>query len=196
MDRQMLATKNQKLVYEVWNRYFNIGKNIKNEEEFIGEGLVALVKAANTYDPDSGVRFSTYAYRCIKNEMSRIIQVNNYEKRRGRDSREVYFYDPLPGDWDGIRYIDALEAETSDLERLEEVESAKKLVEEILSELSEKERELLTEYYGLNGREPKMMKQIAEEWGESNIDKKIAWIRTKIRRKHKFQKRWRELNEN
>src|SRR5206468_2950483 len=33
-------------------------------------GLIGLVQAAQTYDPERGVQFSTYAYRCIENAIS------------------------------------------------------------------------------------------------------------------------------
>jgi RNA polymerase sigma factor (sigma-70 family) len=33
-------------------------------------GMIGLIQAAQTYDPERGVQFSTYAYRCIENAIS------------------------------------------------------------------------------------------------------------------------------
>jgi RNA polymerase sporulation-specific sigma factor len=37
-----------------------------DREDLHSLGLVGLLRAAQTYDPDRGVAFSTYAYRCIE----------------------------------------------------------------------------------------------------------------------------------
>ena len=48
--------------------YDKLSKNqitINHKEDIISEGMVGLVKAANKFDPDKGVKFSTFASSCI-----------------------------------------------------------------------------------------------------------------------------------
>ena len=77
-ERNKLVEENIKLVYHVVHKYFNYG----DVEEFISEGSVGLIRAANTYDKTKKIKFSTYACRCIYNEISKYLNVQNYDCRR------------------------------------------------------------------------------------------------------------------
>ena len=68
MDREKLITDNMNLVYGVYNDWFKNTYFYIDKEDMIGEGMLALVSAANTYKENKG-KFSTYAYVCIKNAM-------------------------------------------------------------------------------------------------------------------------------
>ena len=68
MDRDNLIINNINLVYSVYNTYFKNTNFYIDKEDLIGEGMLGLVKAANTYNPNKN-KFSTYAYNCIKNHM-------------------------------------------------------------------------------------------------------------------------------
>lgn len=70
-DRDELATNNQKLVFYVarWYR-----KYLCDPDEIYGAGIIGLVEASKTYDPDKGIMFTTYATRCIRNRMSKVIR--------------------------------------------------------------------------------------------------------------------------
>jgi RNA polymerase sigma factor (sigma-70 family) len=46
-------------------------------EDLESFGLVGLVQAARTFDPNRGVQFSTYAYRCIENAISGALERAN-----------------------------------------------------------------------------------------------------------------------
>ena len=68
MNRDDLIIQNLKLVYSVYNHYFKNTSFYIDKEDLIGEGMVALINAADTYIPNKK-KFSTYAYVCIKNAM-------------------------------------------------------------------------------------------------------------------------------
>jgi RNA polymerase sporulation-specific sigma factor len=64
MTAKELAEANIKLVYLIAHRYKNLGEF----EELVANGMVGLVKAARNYQ-EGRVAFSTYACRCIENEI-------------------------------------------------------------------------------------------------------------------------------
>ena len=69
LDRESLVLDNQRLVYHMFDKLSKNQITITHKEDIISEGMVGLVKAANKFDPDKGVKFSTFAGSCIRNEM-------------------------------------------------------------------------------------------------------------------------------
>ena len=68
MNVDQLILDNLKLVPHIVQRYFHA--SIKRyEDDLIAMGNLGLVKAARTYDPSRGVKFTTYACKCIWQEI-------------------------------------------------------------------------------------------------------------------------------
>lgn len=64
-SEEMLFKNNQKLIYHVINKL-----NLKyNFEDFIGYGNIGLFNAYRMFDLDKNMKFSTYAYKAIRNEI-------------------------------------------------------------------------------------------------------------------------------
>lgn len=63
---QILAENNIGLAYYFAQQY--VGNGIEYDD-LKSLALVGLVKAANTFNPDNDIKFSTYAAVCIKNEI-------------------------------------------------------------------------------------------------------------------------------
>lgn len=56
--------------------------NILSEaDEYFDVGMVGLVSGAKTYDSNSGYAPSTYLYKCIYNEILKVLRVENARKR-------------------------------------------------------------------------------------------------------------------
>lgn len=70
-SRDKLVTENLGLVHLCANRFRNRGIEY---EELYSSGCVGLVKAANSFDEDRGVKFSTYAVPVILGEIKRIFR--------------------------------------------------------------------------------------------------------------------------
>ena len=64
-DREKLILDNMKLVYKLISVYY---PTYKSDEDVRQEGMVGLIKAVDTYDKSKS-KFSTYASRCILNEI-------------------------------------------------------------------------------------------------------------------------------
>ena len=62
--RQKLILHNLRLVSHIVRKYYSASKN---QEDLISIGTIGLCKAIDSYDPEAGTRFATYAARCIQN---------------------------------------------------------------------------------------------------------------------------------
>lgn len=70
---------NEKLVYFVINRHF---PDLRRDEDIIQQGRIGLWKACESYD-DGKSKFSTFAVKCIFNEIMREIRHRAKERRLG-----------------------------------------------------------------------------------------------------------------
>ena len=119
-------------------------------EDLVNEGNIGLMKAAQRFDPDRGVRFITYAVWWIRQSMLRAI------KAQGK-------VPAIPVD----EALEAGEAAIEDiaLPRPEEQLTRKLMKAEIataLTELPERERKILDERFGLSSRPPSTLAQMGE----------------------------------
>lgn len=66
-ERDEKIISNLKLVNHIlWKQFPNLAYN----EDAFQIGCIGLIKAVDTYDENSGAAFSTYASKCISNEIS------------------------------------------------------------------------------------------------------------------------------
>ena len=142
--KKVLTEHNLRLVAHIAKKYQNV------EEDMISIGTIGLIKAIDSFDAGKG-KLSTYASRCIDNEMLMFLRA------RKKISREVSLYEPIGTDREGneINLLDIIEQDQDDVvDRLETADRLGRLAGLIHETLSEREREIITLRYGLaNGRE-------------------------------------------
>lgn len=81
------AEEHTRLVYKIYYKYFkNIAESRNMKEDYIQEGMVGLVQAAQRFDPAKEIEFSTFACSYIKGFMLRF---NDYVL--GRNDRQKEF---------------------------------------------------------------------------------------------------------
>jgi len=159
--RNTLIIHNMRLVAHIAKKYQNTEEDM---EEMISIGTIGLIKAVMTFQPQKGSRLSTYAARCIDNEL--LMHLRN----RRKSSREVSIYEPIGTDKEGnqINFMDIIESDEPDvIERMDKnskICQLQKLLPEILSD---REREIIILRYGLLDDQPVTQKQIAERLGIS-----------------------------
>jgi len=73
--RNKLIEDNMPLVKHIYDRSFKFCRS--DGDDIIQAGYVGLIKAVDTFDPERGVNFHTYAHRLIFSEMVRFIQKDN-----------------------------------------------------------------------------------------------------------------------
>ena len=69
--REQFAMENMGLVYSIAKRFFDRGTD---REDIIQLGVIGMLKAIDTFDPDMGCVFSTYAVPLIMGEIRRFLR--------------------------------------------------------------------------------------------------------------------------
>lgn len=148
-----LIEKNMRLVIFIAQKYFNAGIET---DDAISAGSLGLVKAANTFDFAKNVKFSTYAGRCIENE---ILMCARSAKRR---QREVSLYKPVSVDGDGgeLLVMDILET-GEDISKHAEDEAEIIILRNAIKKLSAKDQTIIKLLFGLENTEKKSQEEVA-----------------------------------
>ena len=128
-------------------------------EDLVSIGTIGLMKAVNTFDYTKNIKLATYASRCIENE------ILMYLRKTGNSKIELSFDEPLSTDWDGneMTLRDVLGTEPDEISQNIEYEDEKKLLRKIVSNLPEKEKNIMNRRFGLNGYKALTQKQLADE---------------------------------
>ena len=153
--RQTLIERNLRLVVYIARRFENTGINI---EDLISIGTIGLIKAITTFDPQKAARLSTYAARCIENEILMFL------RSKRRRSREVSLYEPIGTDKEGneINLLDVIESTPVDIvEDCYMRENTSYLLRSLKDTLTEKEYQVICCRYGLFGEEEQTQREIA-----------------------------------
>lgn len=146
MPEEQVILDNINLVYLVLKQ-MNL---YKEYEEWFDVGVIGLIKSVKNYNPDYGLALSTYACRCIKNEILLEIRKNNSNKRKVNMncvSLEKEIYNNGTGEF--ILLKDKIPSEY-DLEK-EIIKNDVML--NLLNVLNDKEKYVLVHTYGLFGNE-------------------------------------------
>lgn len=154
--KEILILRNMRLVAHVVKKYTGCEKDM---DDMISIGTIGLIKAITSFNIDKGSRFSTYAAKCIDNE---ILMMLRGERKRMKD---VSIYEPIGTDREGneINLIDIIVSEKSNFaEDICYKESEKWLRSAIYKVLTERERKIIVLRYGLFGNEEYTQKNIAE----------------------------------
>lgn len=186
-DKNRLAEENMSLVQYVVKRFINTGIDY---DELFSVALMGYVKAINSYNPTrvtkqgKPIKFSTFAYRCIENEIFYFIR--NDKKVR---EKTVSLQTTLSTDKNGNTLdLDSTLSTESQGELSLEEEIAKKevigvLLEIINNELTEKERLIITHRFGISA-ENKTQNELAQmvNMSQANISKLEKNIMDKIKK--------------
>ena len=114
-------------------------------EDLISIGTIGLIKAISSFDAGKG-KLSTYASRCIDNELLMLL------RSKKKSAREVSLFEPIGTDKEGneINLLDIIEQDQVDVtEQMEFCENAKKMKRLLAEVLNDREREIIYLRYGL-----------------------------------------------
>lgn len=140
--REILIERNLRLVAHIAKKYQNVDEDM---EDLISIGTIGLIKAISSFDAGKG-KLSTYASRCIDNELLMLL------RSKKKSAREVSLFEPIGTDKEGneINLLDIIEQEQTDVtEQMEFCENAKKVKRLLTEVLSDREREIIYLRYGL-----------------------------------------------
>lgn len=154
--RDILIERNMRLVAHVVKKYQGLDEDL---DDLISVGTIGLIKAVSTFDASKSVRLSTYAARCIDNELLMLL------RQRKKKSREVSLYDPIGTDKEGneISLLDIIETIPFDVvEHYTTNEDILLLSQFLNSSLTDKEYEVIKLRYGLFGEKELTQREIAK----------------------------------
>ena len=157
--RQKLITHNLRLVAHIVKKYYSG----TDPEELISTGTVGLIKAVDTFDPENGTRFATYASRCLQNEI--LMQFRAQKKFQN----EVSVNDTIDTDKDGnpLTYGDIISTDEDIADTIELKFKTKKALDYIMNGLTERERKIMIMRYGIGGGKALTQRETAQRLGIS-----------------------------
>ena len=158
--KSVLIERNLRLVVYIARRFENTGVNI---EDLISIGTIGLIKAVSTYRREKNIKLATYASRCIENE------ILMYLRKTSSQKTELSFDEPLNTDWDGNELLlsDILGTESDLVMRPIEADVDRQLLRRAMDSLEPRERRIITMRFGLDGREERTQKEVADVMGIS-----------------------------
>ena len=169
--RNKLIEHNLRLVVFLAKKYENTGVDL---EDLVSIGTIGLIKGVNTYKLDKNIKLATYASRCIDNEILMFLRKN--KRRKG----EISFEDSLSYDAEGneLHLEDILGTENDIVTKGIEESDDKKILQEEISKLNERDKKIMTLRYGLFNHKEKTQKDVAKVLGISQsyisrIEKKV-----------------------
>ena len=158
--RQKLIEHNLRLVAHIIKKYY---ANQNDQEDLISIGTIGLIKAIDTFDAEKGIRLSSYASRCIENEILMFF-------RSGKKSaQDVSLNEPIDTDKDGnaLTILDTMAVDDTIVENIDIKMKSEKLYGYLQSALTQREREVVCRRYGLCGFRPQPQREVAKRLGIS-----------------------------
>lgn len=143
--REKLIRHNLRLVAHIVKKYYALPGD---QDDLISIGTIGLMKAVDTFDSARRARFSTYASRCIENE------IRMQFRRDRKNGTAVSLQEGLEADGDSaLTLADVLQDSFCMEEACERQDDARR-VRLLLETLPARERQILLLRYGLGGQPP------------------------------------------
>lgn len=175
--KDILIEHNLRLVAHIAKKY---AKNEQDMEEYISIGTIGLIKAINSFKDNKGFKISTYASKCIDNEI--LMNIRSTKKQNAEISlNTVIGTDKDGNDMELAETID--EGSKSAIDTIYNKALVKQVIAYILEELPEREKYIMCSRYGIDGKKYKTQQEIADELGISRSY--VSRIETKVQNKLK-----------
>ncbi|MEK5439623.1 MULTISPECIES: RNA polymerase sporulation sigma factor SigK [Paenibacillus] len=170
--------------YRVHNlkKFDNTGEDM---EDLISIGTIGLIKAIESYRPNKGTKLTTFAARCIENEI--LMHLRSLKKTR----KDVSLHDPIGMDKEGneITLIDILGSEADDVIKEVDLKIENSKIYRNLDILDDREKEVVVGRFGLDtGGKERTQREIAKELGISRSYVSRIEKRALMKLYHEFYK--------
>lgn len=154
--RDILIRHNLRLVAHIVKKY----SGSLEADDLISVGSFGLIKAINTYQPGHGTQLSTYAAKCIENEILMLIRQNK------RHKNTMSIEEVLGSDEDNneITLIDIMYDSEGEVEKdVHDSMISKKLDAILKSTLTKREYQIICMRYGLGGTPMLTQREVASK---------------------------------
>lgn len=177
-ERNSLIVDNLKLVYYQYSRKFS--SLPLEKEDIISIGILGLIKAIDNYKKEKGYAFSTYALKCVDNEILQAI-------RKNRCLTSVSLTDII---YEDLSYADII----SDNINIEEEYLYNEIIfniKDIVDKLDEKDRYIYKLYFVNLSNQKEIAKKInlSQAYISRRINKIIDIVEEELRSRGLIEKR-------
>ena len=110
--RNTLIEHNLRLVAHIIKKYY---ANSSDQDDLISIGTIGLIKAVDSFDTGKGIRLSSYAARCIENEILMFFRTTK------KTAQDVSMNEPIDTDRDGnaLTLMDTMASEDNMVENID-----------------------------------------------------------------------------
>lgn len=152
--RNILVEHNLRLVAHIIKKYYAVNVD---QDDLVSIGTIGLIKAINTFDMDKNIKLSSYASRCIENEI--LMHFRNLKK----SSQNVSLEDAVDIDKDGntLKLMDLLSIDDDFADNLDKKLNLQKINKYLTETLTKRELQIINLRYGLNGSEPLTQREVS-----------------------------------
>lgn len=190
--RDTLINHNIRLVVMIVQKYF--GDTEYELEELLSIGIIGLIKAVDTFDIDKNKKISTYASRCIKNEI--LMYFRKKDLVTLSLDEPIGGYEDAPLIWEMFSEDDSNSLEEEYIDK-EIKEIRKQTILDVLNTLSDKERLVIMMYFGFIDGKVYKQREIADvvNISRSRVCRIIESTLKKIKRKILLEQIYLEMDE-
>lgn len=158
--RSVLIEHNLRLVAHIVKKYYT---GSQCQEDLMSVGTIGLIKAIDSYDPENGAKFATYASKCLQNE------ILMYFRTQKKAAQEVSMNETIDMDKDGnpLTYMDVIRCEDTIADDLDRKMNSAAAMRVMAARLNDREKRIVILRYGLGNRRPATQREIATKLGIS-----------------------------
>ena len=152
--RNILVEHNLRLVAHIIKKYYAVNVD---QDDLVSIGTIGLIKAINTFDMDKNIKLSSYASRCIENEI--LMHFRNLKK----SSQNVSLEDAVDIDKDGntLKLMDLLSIDDDFADNLDKKLNLQKINKYLTETLTKRELQIINLRYGLNCSKPLTQREVS-----------------------------------
>lgn len=158
--REVLIERNLRLVAHIAKKY---SVSASEADDIISVGTIGLIKAIDSFRPECGTRFATYAVRCLQNE---ILMYFRAQKKHQSDTSLNEILD-IDKDGNPLTYMDVLCLDEDIAEKIDSKIKIEKLMKSIDKSLNKREKQIIFMRYALGFSKPMTQREISKKLGIS-----------------------------
>lgn len=154
--RNKLIEHNLRLVAHIVKKFDN---KVEDSDDLISIGTIGLIKGIDSYNLKKGTRITTYAAKCVENE------ILMYFRKNKKTLNNVSLNDCIGFDKDGdeITFIDVLKEDNNDITEMVHIKNNITLLKKYINILNVREKEIIKMRYGIMGSNEYTQKDIAKK---------------------------------
>lgn len=154
--RNILIEHNLRLVAHIVKKF---NPPLGLTDDLISIGTIGLIKGIDSYQSNKNIKITTYAARCIENEI--LMYYRSSRKFQNTLSLDDYIGTDKEGN--KINLKDVIKDKSKPIEEELYLKDNINLLKQFIAELNKREQDIIIKRYGLNNQKAMTQKEIAKE---------------------------------